>query len=448
MKRWLAAVLALVLCAAGALAESGVSLDELVGEIDKEAKALTVAPAAFEISPDRQSIFINRPEVTGGSGQYTIAYNIYDANSNPVNYFYSLEDRVAATPGYGGLFNVFVVVTDTATGSSDTQNIGWQELNWPRTNRLTVGRAPYEISPDRKSIFVDRPQISCASGKVTIAYNIYDQQSRPVNYFYSNDKRVAATPGYDGTFNVFVVVTDPGTGEQNTQDIGWVTLGNPAQPDPTAPPTPVSVQVGDMIPLGIYEQNGDYQTKETIDWVVLDVQGSRALVISRKILDHRRFNNDPDENGTWATSSLRGFLNGAFYNTAFTAQEQAAILTTTVDNSPAQGYSRYVQDGCPDTRDKVFLLSYAEAWKYYTRDIDRACAGTPHTLQLGLSGFWNNDLGVNTCLWWLRSPGYTKGSAACVYYDGTRFYGPFASDGHGVRPAMWIDLTKAAQAAR
>ncbi|MBR6028255.1 MAG: leucine-rich repeat domain-containing protein [Clostridia bacterium] len=226
---WLMA-LALALTLIGAQAEE-ISLDGLMGEIEEQAeldKALAVGPVAFEISADRQSIFLDRPEVTG-SDEYTIAYNIYDADSQPVNYFYSLGDRVAATPGYGGLFNVFVVVTDTATGAQNTQNIGWTELDWPHAARLTVGQATYEISEDGKSIYVDRPEIRCASGKVSIAYNIYDSASNPVNYFYSTRNRVAATPGYDGKFIVFIVVTDTDTGEQNVQNTGWHVIGE----DPT-----------------------------------------------------------------------------------------------------------------------------------------------------------------------------------------------------------------------
>ena len=219
-----------------------VNLDGLMAEIDKEAKALEVGPLSFAISPDRQSIYLNRPEVTGAA-DYTIAYNIYDADSNPVNYFYSLEDRVAATPGYGGLFNVFVAVTDTATGEQNVQNIGWQELSWPIGEALIVGRAPYTLSADRRSIFIDRPDIRCRSGKVTIAYNIYDAQGNPVNYFYSTEKHVAATPGYTGRFNVFVVVTDTVTGESHTQNIGWVDrIGDGVGPtaEPTATPTPTA----------------------------------------------------------------------------------------------------------------------------------------------------------------------------------------------------------------
>ena len=231
MKKALSLILALclLLTALPVLSDAPLSLDLLMEEIDGQAKAMTVGPLTFEISPDRQSIYIDRPEITG-TGDYTIAYNIYDADSNPVNYFFSNEARVAATPGYGGLFNVFVVVTDRVSGKVETQNIGWQELSWPRSNLLTVGKLSYEISSDQKAIFIDRPQISCASGSVSIAYNIYDSSSNPVNYFYSTVKRVAAAPGRDGKFNVFVVVTDTVTGEQNIQDIGWVVLGNPDNP--------------------------------------------------------------------------------------------------------------------------------------------------------------------------------------------------------------------------
>ncbi|MBR6027853.1 MAG: leucine-rich repeat domain-containing protein [Clostridia bacterium] len=238
MKKLTALLLTLLMTLTPVLAEDGVSLTDLISEIDAEAevdKALNVGVPTFTISEDRQSIFIDRPEVSG-SEDYTIAYNIYDAASNPVNYFYSLEDRVAATPGYGGLFNVFVVVTDRTTGAQNTQNIGWQTLSWPLANMLTVGEVSATVSEDRMSIYVDRPEIRCRSGEVTIAYNIYDSNSNPVNYFYSTEKRVAATPGYDGLFNVFVVVTDPQSGEQLTRDIGWTILGR--GPQPTAAPTP------------------------------------------------------------------------------------------------------------------------------------------------------------------------------------------------------------------
>ncbi|MBR6028380.1 MAG: leucine-rich repeat domain-containing protein [Clostridia bacterium] len=227
MKRWFSvlAVLTFALMVCAAAGEEAL-LDNLLTEIDslaEETKALEVGELSFELSEDRQSIFIDRPDIAGAE-DFTIAYNIYDSDSNPVNYFYSLEERVAATPGYGGLFNVFVVVTDTATGEQKVQNIGWQTLSWPLGDSLTVSKATFEVSGDKKSIFVDRPEIHCKSGSVTIAYNIYDAKSNPVNFFYSTERRVAATPGYGGKFNIFIVVRDTVTGEQDVQNIGWQML--------------------------------------------------------------------------------------------------------------------------------------------------------------------------------------------------------------------------------
>ncbi|MBR6027904.1 MAG: hypothetical protein IKP40_02360 [Clostridia bacterium] len=187
-------------------------------------QALQVGRAAYRLSEDRQHIYISRPSVTGGSGQHTIAYNIYDSGSNPINYFYSTEETVAASPGCGGLFNVFIVVSDIVTGESLTQNIGWQQISWPRANALTVSPLVFEVSANGESVYVNRPDVACVSGEATIAYNLYDSHGNPVNYFYSISPRVAVTPDYGGLFNVFVVVTDTVTGEQSVQDVGWQTL--------------------------------------------------------------------------------------------------------------------------------------------------------------------------------------------------------------------------------
>ncbi|MBR6028484.1 MAG: leucine-rich repeat domain-containing protein [Clostridia bacterium] len=225
----LAALLTLSLCAAASAEGTGL-LDDLLTDLETASEKLWVGPLSYEISEDNQSIYIDKPAIAI-DGDCSIAYNIYDSDSRPVNYFYSYEDRVAATPGYGGLFNVFVVVTDLQTGEQVTQNIGWHNLSWPYANSLTVGQASFALSEDRRSIYVDRPAIRCRSGSVTIAYNIYDSASNPFNYFYSTEQRVAVTPGYDGKFNVFIVVTDTGTGEQDIQNIGWQIIGNGEWPE-------------------------------------------------------------------------------------------------------------------------------------------------------------------------------------------------------------------------
>ncbi|MBR6027516.1 MAG: hypothetical protein IKP40_00390, partial [Clostridia bacterium] len=179
---------------------------------DNEPNApLTVAEAeaVHEISPDKKSIFINKPTISGGTAPYQIAYNCYDALSEPVNYYYSDDDRTAMTPGYNGRFNVFVVVTDAA-GARVQIDTGWLDLTGYATEPLSVLEevAVSEISPDGRSIFINRPTVSGGTGIYTFAYNCYDTDSQPVNYYYSGDERTAMTPGYDGRFCVFVVVSD------------------------------------------------------------------------------------------------------------------------------------------------------------------------------------------------------------------------------------------------
>lgn len=101
-----------------------------------------------------------------------------------------------------------------------------------------------------------------------------------------------------------------------------------------------------------------------IEWLVLARDGNKALLISRYWLDAQPYNTD-HTSVTWETCTLRTWLNVTFYNKAFSSDEQAAILTTSVDNGKNQGYSKWSTSGGNNTEDKVFLLSYAEANKYF-----------------------------------------------------------------------------------
>ena len=87
----------------------------------------------------------------------------------------------------------------------------------------------------------------------------------------------------------------------------------------------------------------------------------------------------------WENSNLREWLNNDFLNTAFSAEKQNAVLQTEVDNGKDQGYDGFKTDGGNDTQDKVFLLSYAEAWKCFTTDEARRCAPTDYVIMQGIT---------------------------------------------------------------
>ena len=123
-------------------------------------------------------------------------------------------------------------------------------------------------------------------------------------------------------------------------------------------------------------------------------------------------------------------------DTAFTSEEQGAILKTEVDNSRAEGYSEYDTTGGNNTEDQVFLLSFKEASEdYFSSDEERICMPTDYAVQNG--AYTDGDTGA--CLWWLRSPGRDQSKAVLVGTEGWRYnhevYG-YAC----VRPALWINL--------
>jgi hypothetical protein len=191
-----------------------------------------------------------------------------------------------------------------------------------------------------------------------------------------------------------------------------------------------------------------------IEWMVLDYDAAnnRALLISRYGLDAQPYNEKSVEI-TWEKCTLRTWLNSAFYNKAFSTSEQSAILPTNVDNSSSQGFSLYSSDGGNNTQDKIFLLSVAEAYKYFnvqysvsnnTKSTNTKSRVQPTVYAIEQGAYISNGNktaeGTAAGIWWLRSPGSVQDSAAFVNYDGSLLscYVYFASC--AVRPAFWLDL--------
>jgi len=209
--------------------------------------------------------------------------------------------------------------------------------------------------------------------------------------------------------------------------------------------------VGNYVTFGTYPQTKAGNDATPIEWLVLARDGNKALLISRYGLDAQPYNTDYTS-VTWETCTLRTWLNGTFYNKAFSSAEQAAILTTDVDNSKNQCYSGWNTSGGNNTQDKVFLLSYAEANKYFdvenwqnngaTDNVKSRVAPTVYAIAQGAgknsSYKTADDIGAG--LWWLRSPGYYQDFAAYVYADGSLSYRSVRSDTGSVRPALWVSI--------
>ena len=192
--------------------------------------------------------------------------------------------------------------------------------------------------------------------------------------------------------------------------------------------------VGGVVTFGAYEQdNNTSNGREAIEWIVLDKKDGKALLISKYGLDCQPYNTS-STSVTWETCTLRSWLNTTFYTTAFNADQQSVIASTTLMNPDNPSYDT---DGGNNTTDKVFLLSIDEAKKYFASNSARQCTATAYAKALGA---YEDD---GCSLWWLRSPGGHSSSAAYVTFTGSVVgnYGSYVHNAYAVRPALWVDIS-------
>ena len=197
---------------------------------------------------------------------------------------------------------------------------------------------------------------------------------------------------------------------------------------------------------------------EPLQWRVLDP--ATGLVLCETLIDSQPYNNyaiyvQSDNDSYWgdadkthyannyAEGSLRQWLNDDFLGTAFTAEDEKRIASSTLDNSACRtDYSDY--DSVPTT-DKVFLLSWndvltpaygfsAEDW---ADDPVRQTTSTDYAKCQGVAVSSRNGCSS----WYLRSAGEYSGCVCAVNYDGwinTRVNAYATTT--GIRPAMMLDL--------
>lgn len=206
-----------------------------------------------------------------------------------------------------------------------------------------------------------------------------------------------------------------------------------------------------------YQSDATGNTKDPIKWRVLSVDGDDAFLMADQNLDAKPYNTSYVD-VTWETCTLRSWLNGYgasanveetdyssdnFLDTAFTAEERAAIRQTTVVN---EDNSHYGTEGGNDTTDRVYLLSIAEACNasygfnstFDTNSKTRVSTNTAYTA--GKSGMYSVGAADD---WWLRSPGsYSYGASLVYYYGyGSYYYTRVYRDYVAVRPALHLNLS-------
>lgn len=198
-------------------------------------------------------------------------------------------------------------------------------------------------------------------------------------------------------------------------------------------------QIGDTVVFGSYEQDNDTGNgKEAIEWIVLDMDGQNALLLSKYGLDAQAYS-DSGEAVTWENCALRQWLNDTFYKEAFSEAEQGAVVPVTNTNPDNE---RWGTAGGNDTLDSVFLLSIEEAEFYFSdRNEELWIQATPYAVE---QGAFVADNGNSP--WWLRSPGDNNEGGFCAAYvdyppTGVVLSGYDAQrNSRAVRPALWVTI--------
>lgn len=199
-------------------------------------------------------------------------------------------------------------------------------------------------------------------------------------------------------------------------------------------------KIGDVVIFGAYEQdNNSSNGKEPIEWIVLDKEDGRILLLSQYVLDSKPYHKD-DVDITWENCSLRDWLNSKFYKTAFNKKQRKQIMESLIVNSD----NSYGLPGGNNTYDKIFLLSIDEMVKYADIGFEMIAQPTLYAHEEGGS-YWSDS--ESSTVWWLRSLGSNiyntaTATAVCVNCEGfaLAFGAPVNNADVGVRPALWVTI--------
>ncbi len=185
-------------------------------------------------------------------------------------------------------------------------------------------------------------------------------------------------------------------------------------------------QIGNITP-----GSADTVTIDSIEFYVLAKEDTKAMLITKDIQEKKVFDADSPR---WQDSDLRTYLNGTWLNSKPTLQKYA--VSTTIKTR-----STYDGSDFDTTNDKVFLLSEADVNGTHNNSVAQADDYTYNGQKLPApDGSWTVDFS-SASWYWLRSPFSFTNSVACINSLG-RPTNYNQNNPGGVRPALWIDLSK------
>ena len=168
--------------------------------------------------------------------------------------------------------------------------------------------------------------------------------------------------------------------------------------------------------------------KDPIEWIVLERDGSKALLISNYIIDSRELDEYGRESCHWKSCTLRSVLNDELFNEYFTDDEKDKIFDTYVGEEDSSTVGKESENV---SKDKLFILSYDEEQKYLKGREEVKAQPTPFVECFDDSGkWWTRTMDDEEPIYW-------------YYVDRFGFVDDCpVDDCCGVRPAMWVDVDK------
>ena len=188
-----------------------------------------------------------------------------------------------------------------------------------------------------------------------------------------------------------------------------------------------------------------------LKWRIVDVDGGALTLISDKILMSMKYSFETTSN--WENSFVRKYLNESFFDTAFTKEEQSAIIKSKIRNKNNDYYDM-VSSG-NDTEDYIYLPSNEEVFSTYIAmkygfyegsGVDDPSKRFRSTMYAKYMGAWWSpvDNYKGNSFWFMRTNGYSESFATYIcdfgyiYDRGTSI----AQKGAGILPMMKIDASK------
>ncbi|MBQ8548244.1 MAG: hypothetical protein IJ427_07055, partial [Lachnospiraceae bacterium] len=172
-------------------------------------------------------------------------------------------------------------------------------------------------------------------------------------------------------------------------------------------------QKGSSVIFGAYEQDGDESNgKEPLEWLVLDRDGDRALLLSRYGIETMQWDKDA-ELEVWEEDALYWMMNRTIYEYAFSAEERAALIQA----NPIENESIHFTNEMLLYKGYTFLLTTDDVLsgqgqdetKYFRTEESRITIPTAYAAQKGAWLDKNGEFAGVEAPWLVTVTGTTEG---------------------------------------